>query len=133
MSPYINGDQPDVRETKLPVWAQDLISDLRRKLTQERSDGQELRDYIAKRHPGEVNTFVDEGFQKDRLPLGKGVQVVYTLPDRRWMPDIRVRLGSRGLLEINGDDALVLYPHSGNHILVGLTPHDKTPVDTVKL
>lgn len=124
MSKYISGEERDAREDKLPHWAQSMLTSLRAKLVQERADAQEIRDFIAHRHPGEVDTFADEGFQRDRVPLGKGTQIWFQLPDRKYNQGIRVRVTRAGLLAINGDDSLILSPESGNHVLIGLRPND---------
>jgi hypothetical protein len=115
-----DNDRP-VRETALPKWARNELQRLRDELDFARAQVATMRNEIAARHPGEPDTFIDQGMRHDAVPLGHQVRIAFRLAGRPELhDDIRVYLGRDGKLQINGDDTLLIAPSSGNHITVTL-------------
>lgn len=115
--------EQDPREARLPQWAQDRLKQLHDSVAYWKQREQVRILAIGDRHPGAPNTFVDQGLRDEHIPLGQGTRIAFRLGgDRRPMhSEIRVHVDRQsGMVEVNGDDRLVIEPQSGNHIRITL-------------
>jgi hypothetical protein len=105
----------EARELRLPIWAQDELSRLRRELFAERRRNAEfLRDIPHS------NTAVREYTNPD-WPLPDGARVVFNLaPDERRGGDVMTYIDQRGSLTIQGDRAVIVHPQASNAVRITL-------------
>jgi hypothetical protein len=97
------------RELRLPIWAQDELSRLRRELNAEqRRNAEFLRDIPHS------NTAVREYTNPD-WPLPDNARVVFNLaPDERRGGDLVAYIDQRGSLTLQGDRAILVHPQASN-------------------
>ena len=108
----------DPREPKLPVWARDIIADLRYELGRARSDAEAARLLTS---PDESDTVVQA---PGGLPigLGNGPTVTFRLPTftAGWEREIRVRVEGDRLDVMSVGGGIDVRPRSGNVVTLGM-------------
>lgn len=103
----------DQREARLPKWAQEELTSLRRQLKTARTRIDELRWAV-----GETNTSV-LNYGNDDQPLANNAHVQFDFPGKRWDNHIQVYIEG-GRLRIQGGRTLVIYPSVSNAFWVEL-------------
>jgi hypothetical protein len=116
---------PDLREARLPVWGQNLLSEARRRVRDAEASAREAR---LKTEPGESSMIMD---RYAPVPIGLGVgahiTVILTRDDNSEPTrTIDVYVDDQGTATLRGDSAfgsggLAVYAESTNVIRVGLT------------
>ncbi len=106
----------DEREQRLPKWAQEKLTDARRRVRDANELAQAAR--LATK-PDETDTLIDPW--GDSIGLPKGERVRFLLADddnlREWV-DVRVK---DGVLELMGGGSLVLRPQVTNVVHIKVT------------
>lgn len=98
--------------SKLPKWARQEIERLTR-------DVEHLSAKLSA-GPENSNTFADP-YSDSKRPLGLDTAVEFVLDQKRWDgrgSRIRVALQD-GVLNVNGDDQLLVMPRAANTLLIG--------------
>lgn len=103
----------DPREEKLPKWAQETLSTLRRELERSAIRNAELRGEV-----GETNTVVTNYGEFDQ-PLRNNARVQFNFPGERWDNYIQAYVeGNR--LRIQGGRYVVIHPNVSNAFWIEL-------------
>lgn len=106
----------DPREPKLPKWAQDQLSSLRRKLSEAEAANAELRGIIPV-----TNTFVANYTRKD-TPLPNNARITF-MPngdEGNVRQSVMAYIEQNGRIRIQGDYALIVRPGASNSLTVEL-------------
>ncbi|MEU9560328.1 DUF7239 family protein [Streptomyces fumanus] len=103
----------DPREARLPKWAQEELSRLRRSLVQAEARNAELRGKV-----GKTNTHV-QNFGQDDQPLPNGSTVRFQLRSDHWDQYVSARV-ERGRLSLLGGRSLLVLPHVSNALYLSL-------------
>jgi len=99
---------------KLPKWAQEYVTSLKRRAV---SAERELAE--AKAGPEDSNVFRVWGLRPDDQPIGKNCSIRFQMDDGRGN-GITVRILSDGSLNVNGDERFTIMPTSSNDIRIRL-------------
>lgn len=105
--------EPQGRESKLPVWAQDLIGFLRRRVTQVEQE----KNVLRWSQPG-TDTFLDGGLREDYRELPRGAEINFLLgPADRHRISVRLTRDHKGpFLHVSGQRSLIIEPWVTNLI-----------------
>lgn len=104
----------DIREVKLPKWAQAELADLRLKLRRAETHIEELRAAIPK-----SNVRIEDYRDQDRY-LPQNARVAFSLDvERGYRREIVVNISDNGFLEVRGYTGLVVVPHVSNVVKIG--------------
>jgi len=109
---------PDPREAKLPKWAQESLSGLRREL----ASAERRVDALRGRNPG-TNTFLlDYGTLQDfTLPRNARIDFRLEVPGiQHARTAIQVYIEQTGRLRVQGDSALLVHPSASNSLTLEL-------------
>lgn len=108
------------RETKLPVWAQDVLIGLRRELAEARATAERaLLQTDPEGSDAVIRRWTPRG--SGDIGLGKDIVVAFKLGGD-WNDTIDVRLEREsGLLVVHGDRSLMVRPQASNSIIMGLS------------
>ena len=108
--------EPDAREVKLPVWAQDTINGLRREYENERKRADAAR---LETDPEHSNAIIDAHDERAAVGLGDAT-VRFKLPGstRNGAPYVECSVSEDGRLYVRGSDSIALAPWAGNVIKV---------------
>jgi hypothetical protein len=103
----------DAREPLLPKWVQEHINSLRRSIRtlQEQFD-QDVSD---------ADTFLENSYEVPREALGKGVRIVFRVPDegRRWPEEFEVKIHN-GKLQVSANSQLLIKQAVSNRLEIGI-------------
>jgi hypothetical protein len=117
--PYVDPMKPDVREAKLPVWAKEMIVNLRRRTVNAETD--RAADRLATK-PGESDALID---RHDDIPIGLGPRpkITFVLSrDEQGKPvrtiEVRLSRDYPGTLELMGSSTMHIRPQVTNVIQV---------------
>jgi hypothetical protein len=103
----------DPRESRLPKWAQEQLSDARRKIRELERMNADLRSDV-----GDTNTHV-LNYGSDDQPLPNNARVQFAFPGKGWDQHIQVYVEG-GRLRIQGGRTLVIHPAVSNAFWVAL-------------
>lgn len=115
-------DEVDPREAKMPLWAQNMMRDARRRTADAERKAEDLRQETR---PDDSNTIIRNSYGKE-IGLGNGPRVVFKIPvppGERWVDHhdyVEVRLDEHGRLVLHGGSQLILVPHVTNVAYVEL-------------
>ena len=112
---------PDQRESRLPLWASEILSRLRQEIESleraaaaQAAENERLRIVIAGKYSGgtEADTFYVNDDTAQEIPLGKGPTIRVG-----GFFDVRYDAG-KGALLVEGDRAVQVYPESDYEVAV---------------
>jgi sRNA-binding protein len=106
-------EEKAARFERLPVWAKQEITRLRREADYHRADAAALR--LGAYGTADTDTVADP-YADEPLRLAKGTSIEFRLGDAH-EDVIRVRVTKDGL-DVNGNGGIHVYPRAGNSIVI---------------